>query len=269
MAPVVVVRGGGDLATGAAVRLHRAGFPVIVLEIERPLAVRRKVALAEAVYAGEIEIEGTVGRRVADATEALAVLPSGVIPVLVDGSGASLKELQPAVLVDGRMRKMASELPRSVAALVVGLGPGFVAGGDCHAVVETRRGHHLGRVLWQGSADPDTQVPEPVEGYDVDRVLRAAQSGVVQGLRPIGAIVEQGEPIFAVDGHPSLAPFPGAVRGLLHDGLEVSVGAKVGDLDPRREPRYCLEISDKSLAVGGGVLEAILSQPELRRALGS
>lgn len=268
-APLVVIRGGGDLATGAAARLHRCGFPVVILEIEQPLAVRRRVALAEAVYAGRVEIEGVHGARSADTDEAQRLLSRSIIPVLVDPGAGSIDDLMPVVLVDGRMRKAPSELPLVSASLIIGLGPGFSAGVDCHAVVETQRGHHLGRVIWRGSAEADTQVPDPVAGYDVDRVLRAARAGVMQGLKPIGGVVQKGEPIFAIDGEPVVAPFAGAVRGLLHDGLRVSPGAKVGDLDPRGEPRYCLEISDKALAVGGGVLEAVLSKPEFRRALGS
>lgn len=263
--PLVVIRGGGDLATGTAARLHRAGFPVIVLEVEQPLAVRRTVALAEAIYAGRVEIEGLIGRRARAIEEARLLLKDDVIPVMVDPDGASLTDLRPDVIVDGRMRKAASELPLSAADLIVGLGPGFEVGLDCHAIVETRRGHSLGRVLWSGTALPDTRLPEPVEGYSVDRVLRAGRAGVMQGLRPIGTVVEVGEPVFSIDGEPSGAPFTGAVRGLLHDGLRVESDAKVGDLDPRCEPRYCFEISDKSLAVGGGVLEAVLSRSERRR----
>jgi xanthine dehydrogenase accessory factor len=263
----VAIRGGGDLATGVAARLHRAGFPVVVLEIEQPLAVRRLVALAEAVYAGRVVIEGVEGRRAESDEEVPSLVQAGVIPVLVDGQGTCLSRLRPPVIVDGRMRKAPSELALDAAPLIIGLGPGFAAGGDCHAVIETRRGHHLGRVLWDGQASPDTKIPEPVEGYAVDRVLRAPRSGAMHGLTAIGALVRQGDPLLAVDGVPVAAPFDGALRGLLHDGLRVSRGMKVGDLDPRRETRFCREISDKALAVGGAVLEAILSRPELRRAL--
>lgn len=265
--PLVVIRGGGDLATGVAARLHRAGFPVVVLEIEQPLAVRRTVALAEAVYAGRVEIEGIVGCRAGGAAEGRRLLEGGTIPVIVDPKAESLIQLRPEVVVDGRMRKAPSELPRSAARMVIGLGPGFEVGVDCHAIVETRRGHSLGRVLWSGSAAADTQMPEPVEGYSVDRILRALRPGVMQGMVAIGAIVQLGDPVFAIAGDPAVAPFTGAVRGLLHDGLRVEAGAKVGDLDPRCEPRYCFEISDKALAVGGGVLEAVFSRLDLRRVL--
>ena len=265
--PLVAIRGGGDLATGVAVRLHRAGFSVLVLEIQQPLAVRRLVALAEAIYAGRVIVEGIEGRRADSPAEVASLLQTGVIPVLVDPQAASTSGLRPAAIVDGRMRKAPSELPLDAAPLIVGLGPGFEAGVDCHAVIETRRGHHLGRILWQGRASPDTKVPEAVEGYAVDRVLRAPRSGVMQGLATIGSLVRQGDALLAIDGQQVVAPFDGALRGLLHDGVRVERGMKVGDLDPRRETRFCREVSDKALAVGGAALEAILSRPELRRRL--
>jgi len=265
--PLVVIRGGGDLATGVAVRLHRAGFPVVVLEMEKPLAVRRLVAMAEAIYAGQVIVEGIEARRAASADAVPSLLQAGVLPVLVDPQAASIAILRPAAIVDGRMRKAPSELPLDAARLIIGLGPGFEAGVDCHAVIETRRGHHLGRILWQGSASADTKVPEAVEGYAVDRVLRAPRSGTMHGLLPIGSLVRQGDAVLAINGRQVFAPFDGALRGLLHDGLLVERGMKVGDLDPRREARFCTEVSDKALAVGGAALEAILSRPDLRRAL--
>ena len=267
--PLVVIRGGGDLATGAAARLHRAGFPVVVLEIKQPLAVRRRVALAEAVYAGRVRIEELEGVLAEGVEQVAPVLAGGAIPVVVDAEARNLRVLAPKVIVDGRMRKAASDLPRDAAPLTIGLGPGFTAGVDCHAVVETRRGHRLGRVIWKGTAESDTRVPEPVEGYDADRVLRAPKAGVMRGLAEIGAVVRRGEAVFAIDGEVVAAPFDGALRGLLHDGLRVEPGMKAGDLDPRGDPSYCLEISDKALAVGGGVLEAVLSRPEIRAALAS
>ena len=266
---LILIRGGGDLATGVAARLHRAGFSVVVLEIEQPLAVRRGVALAEAVYAGRIRIEEIEAAHAAGVQDLPAILNAGAIPVLVDAQAECLAKLAPLVIVDGRMRKAPSELPRDGARLTIGLGPGFTAGVDCHAVVETRRGHRLGRVIWDGPAALDTGIPEAVDGYAVDRVLRAPSPGVMRGLREIGAVVRRGETLLAIDGVTVRAPFDGALRGLLHDGLRVETGTKVGDLDPRGDPRYCTDISDKALAVGGGVLEAVLSRAEIRRALGS
>jgi xanthine dehydrogenase accessory factor len=265
----VVLRGGGDLATGVAVRLTRAGFHVLVTEIEHPLAVRRLVALAEAVYAGEIRIEDCTGRRIDSADQAEDVWRQGGIPVLVDPELARTQAISMLALVDGRMRKVPPKLGMEAAPLVIGLGPGFTAGQDCHAVVETNRGHHMGRVLWRGSAEADTGVPERVAGHDADRVLRAPADGVLRSAASLGEVIGAGAVVAEVNGVQLTAPFRGALRGLVHDGVVVQRGDKVGDLDPRAEPSYCTQISDKALAVGGGVLEALLSQPEIRRSLGA
>lgn len=267
LGPRVILRGGGDLATGVAARLHRAGFSLIVTEIERPLAVRRLVALAEAIYRGRVTIEDFTGQRIDEVGEAEAVWHKGDIPVLIDPGAKCRVRLNPLALVDATMRKRAPEIGREAAPLVIGLGPGFSAGKDCHAVVETNRGHHLGRVFWSGSAQADTGKPGVVHGYDVDRVLRAPVSGQVQAEVELGSVVEAGQPVVAVGGELVEAPFRGAVRGLVHDGLEVKQGMKIGDLDPRADPSYCFEISDKALAVGGAVLEALLSRQLIRQQL--
>jgi len=187
--------------------------------------------------------------------------------VIADPEARSLSSGDWIALVDGRMRKRPPELPLSAAPLVIGLGPGFTAGKDCHAVVETNRGHHMGRVYWDGSAEADTGVPESVHGHDVDRVLRAPAEGVLVSSVSLGEQVHRGEIIATVDGHQVAAAFDGVLRGLIHDGLAVHKGMKIGDLDPRGETSYCTQISDKSLAVGGGVLEAMLSSSEIRRQL--
>jgi len=266
--PLILVRGGGDLGTGVAARLHRCGFAVVVLEIDRPLAVRRLVSLAEAIYAEEIEIEDLRGRRVESPQAIAEAHAAGVIPVLVDPTAASRDGLAPMALVDARMRKAPPEIGMEAAPLVIGLGPGFEAGVNCHAVVETQRGHNMGRVYWQGSAMSDSRVPEPVAGFEHDRVLRAPAEGVLQSLVALGEVVQRGQVLARVETSEVRAPFEGALRGMIHDGLPVWLGDKIGDLDPRKEPAYCREISDKSLAVGGGVLEALLSQTEIRRRLG-
>lgn len=262
-----LLRGGGDLASGVAARLHRVGFQLLVTEIEQPLAVRRLVALAEAVYADRVEVEELVGARIEQVEEAPTAWERGEIPVLVDPQARALDSLQFDALIDARMRKRSPEGGTDSVPFVVGLGPGFTAGEHCHAVVETNRGHHMGRVIWRGRAQADTGVPEPVRGYDVDRVLRAPVDGKLVGRVSLAARVAEGETIAEIDGVPLAAPFDGVLRGLLHDGLRVQDGVKVGDLDPRGDPRYCYEISDKALAVGGGVLEALLSRPEIRRRL--
>jgi xanthine dehydrogenase accessory factor len=267
--PLVLLRGGGDLSTGVAVRLFRCGFGPVVTEIGKPLAVRRAVAFAEAIYAGQIEVEGVLARRIdaADAVENLVV--QGTVPVFVDPDASIRDRLPFAAQIDARMRKRPPGEAFDPDLFTIGLGPGFTAGMDCHAVIETNRGHAMGRVIWQGQAEQDTGVPEPVAGYDLERVLRAPASGVVQDGIPIGSLVEEGQLLANIDSLELRAPFRGALRGLLHDGLQVEVGDKLGDLDPRADPSFAFRISDKALAIGGGALEALLGQDNIRMLLGS
>jgi len=264
---IVLIRGGGDLATGIAARLHHAGVAIVITEIPKPRAVRRLVALAQAIYAREVQIEDLHGQLVNNAEEALSVLKDGVIPILIDPGAKICQEMQILALVDARMRKRPPELGMDIAPMVLGVGPGFSAGLDCHAVIETNRGHYLGRVYWKGSAESDTGIPKPVSGHDADRVLRAPAAGNLEGRISLGDRVMTGDIIATVDGVPLKAPFDGVLRGLIHDSVDVNSGEKVGDLDPRAEPSYCYQISDKSLSVGGGVLEALLSKPEIRQQL--
>jgi xanthine dehydrogenase accessory factor len=235
-----------------------------VTEIAQPLAVRRSVALAEAVYAGEIVIEGDLhGVLIPHSEEIRRAHKQALIPVLVDPDAECRHALRPAALVDARMRKVPPESGLELAPLVIGIGPGFEVGANCHAIVESNRGHTLGRVYWQGSAAPDTAVPEAVSNKDVERVLRAPAEGVFESHVNIASRVKAGQLIAAVAGEELHAAFDGVVRGILHDGLTVKSGEKVGDLDPRGDPALCHLISDKSLAVGGGVLEAVLSHLRL------
>jgi xanthine dehydrogenase accessory factor len=265
---IVLIRGGGDLASGVALRLHRAGLRVVITELKQPLAVRRLVSFAEAVYTGEISIESVAARRVNDPSDMLNILQvftKGQIPVLIDPEAEAIKLLHPAVVVDARMTKRKVELIPIPVKLIIGLGPGFNAGENCHAVVETNRGHMLGRVIWKGEGEPDTGVPEAVGERRADRVLRAPAGGIFEGKAEICDQLQEGQVVAEVDGQPILAPFEGVLRGLIHPGLQVQPGDKVGDVDPRGDPRYCRLVSDKSLAIAGGVLEAILSRPELRQ----
>lgn len=256
---LVAIRGAGDLATGVAFRLSKAGIAVAMSEIAAPTAVRRAVALAEAVYDGRTEVEGLVGVRAETAAEARAALERGLVPVLVDPQGAALRALEPDAWVDAVMAKRNTGTRPADAPLVIALGPGFEAPTDCHAVVETQRGHRLGRVVWRGTAAAASGVPEPVLGYAAERVLRAPAAGRLVARRRIGDLVGAGEVVAEAGGRPIVAPFAGALRGLVRDGLLVSPGQKVGDLDPRGVPAYCVTISDKALAVAGGVLEALLA----------
>lgn len=249
-----LIRGGGDLATGVAWRLTRAGFPVGVLELVQPLTVRRTVALSTAVTAGEVAVEGLVARRVDDAAELVRLSHQGVVPVLVS---PRLPAIERSVVVDARLAKRTLDTTRQDAPLVVALGPGFVAGQDCHAVVETQRGHHLGRVLWSGAAAPDTGTPGDVGGRGAERVLRAPAAGTPRWVVAIGDRVGEGELLGTVGGLQLRAPFSAVVRGLIAPDTLVPAGLKIGDLDPRVDTP-CHEISDKALAVGGGVVEAVL-----------
>ena len=261
---IVLLRGGGDLASGVALRLFRAGIQVVITELSQPLAVRRLVSFAEAVYSGEITVEEVTARAAKDFEHAHRILNGGLIPVLIDPEAESRYDFDPMVLVDARMTKRAPDLGMDAAALVVGLGPGFIAGKNCHAAVETNRGHRLGRVIWQGAPQTDTGTPDSVANHRSERVLRAPADGVLRAQAEIRDHLEPGDLIADVRGEAIRAPFRGVLRGLLHSGLVVRSGLKVGDVDPRDDPNYCTLVSDKALAIGGGVLEAILSRPDLR-----
>jgi xanthine dehydrogenase accessory factor len=256
---LVLIRGAGDLASGVAARLHRSGFHVVMTELARPLMVRRGVCFGEAVYAGRTCVEGVCAALAPDVPTARELLAQGVIPVLVDPAARSRASLAPRVLVDAIMAKRNTGTRRADAPLVIALGPGFVAGDDCHAVIETNRGHWLGRVIWQGAAQPDTGVPAEIGGRGDARVLRAPAAGILVGHAAIGDRLAAGDLIAAIGEDQVCAPFPGVLRGLLHPGLWVEPGLKIGDLDARAAVEHCFTISDKSLAVAGGVLEAILS----------
>jgi xanthine dehydrogenase accessory factor len=274
MALVVLMRGGGDLASGVALRLHRAGIGLLITELPQPLMVRRLVSFGEAIYRGQFAVEGVLARRVDHLSAALGCMAQGEIPVVVDAHAEALQALQsilpsgtPLVLVDARMAKQPVDQNMNAAALVIGLGPGFVAGENCHAVVETNRGHFLGRAIWHGAPQQDTGIPDRVIDRTTERVLRAPLDGLFEAHAQIGDHLEPGNLVASVAGQPVVAPIQGVLRGLLHPGLAVQQGIKIGDVDPRDDPRYCTRVSDKSLAIGGGVLEAILSRHELRPQL--
>ena len=263
----ILVRGGGDLASGVVVRLHRAGWQVIVAELPQPLAVRRNVSFAEAVYAGSIAVEEVPARLVDNLAGAESAFSQGAVPVIVDPSLSLLDAYAPQVLIDGRMRKKSPEVGLTVAPLVIGLGPGFTASKDCHAVIETNRGPFLGRVIWEGQAQADTGIPESMGNFSAERVLRAPVEGMLESRADIGEHVVRGDVIALVAGQPVLAPFDGVLRGLAHPGLMVKKDEKIGDVDPRDDPRLCWLVSDKALSVGGGVLEAILTWKPIREHL--
>jgi xanthine dehydrogenase accessory factor len=254
----VLIRGGGELASAAARLLFLSGFQVVVLEREAPLAVRRRVCFAEAVFSGAAEVEETAGRLVPASGIRAAWEEGGFVPVVVDPEGSCAAELRPEALVDGRMTKSPLDTRIDQAALVVGLGPGFVAGRHVHAVVETQRGPRLGRVIWSGAAEADTSVPSAVAGHTESRVLRAPRAGIFHGRRRIGDIVQVAEAVGDVDGAVVNAAITGLLRGLLADGVFAGAGVKVGDIDPRGRDVDPARVSDKGRVIAAGVLEAVL-----------
>ena len=254
---VVLVRGGGDLATGVVQKLFRAGIRVVILETERPLAIRRTVALAEAVYDGSAQVEDMTARRIDDGEQCPAIWRKGEIPLLVDPDCACLPSLRPRGLVDAILAKRNLGTSPAQAEIVIALGPGFTAPGDAHAVIETQRGHCLGRVIFEGAALPNTGTPGIIAGKGAERVMRAPCAGAVRHHKRIGDVVERGEPVFSVAGTPVLAPFAGLLRGLLREGLQVPEGLKTADVDPRLDSDWN-SISEKARCIGGGVLEAYL-----------
>ena len=275
MKDIVLIRGGGDLASGVALRLHRSGMQVVITELDQPLVIRRLVSFAEAIYQGETHVEGVTARRADGISDIQRAWDERVIPVLVDPECRIINQLDTerpprliSVLVDARMTKRSPGLGIDSAPLVVGLGPGFNAGVNCHAVIETNRGHFLGRVIWNDSASANTGVPGGFRSEYQDRVLRSPTDGFFQPVREICDRLNPGDKIAEVDGQTVYAPFKGVLRGILYPGLFVQQGFKIGDIDPRDDPRYCSSVSDKSLAVAGGVLEAILAEKYQRENLG-
>lgn len=250
-----LIRGGGDLATGVAWRLTRAGFPVVVTELPEPLTVRRTVALSTAVCDGQINIEGMVGRHAKSPDRAVNIARTGEVGVVIS---VGLPAVGAAVVIDARLAKVNLDTTVNDAELVVALGPGFTAGEDCDVVVETMRGPRLGRAIWNGSATANTGTPGEIAGKDTERVLRAPVAGTAAWQRSIGDVVAKQDVLGLVGNEQILAPFDGLIRGLIGNGQSVQAGCKIGDIDPRLDASYS-EISDKALAVGGGVLEAVLT----------
>lgn len=255
---IILIKGGGEMASGVAQRLVRSGFRVCITEIPEPLAVRREVSFCEAVFTGRTEVEGLVGRRVSGKEEVQRCWENREVPVVIDPACAIRKTLSPDVLVDAILAKRNTGTALSDAPLVIGLGPGFHAGMDVHFVIETNRGHHLGRVIEEGEAEPDTGIPGDIGGYTRERVLRAPVAGKFRGKKKIGDHIEKGEAVAEVDGVPLEAKISGVLRGILHDGLAAEPNMKVADVDPRAAREHCLTVSEKARAIAGGVLEAVM-----------
>ena len=260
---VILVRGGGDLATGTIHRLWSAGLKVLVLEAEHPAAIRRQVSVSEAVYEGGAVVEGMRAALVKTLDEAVVVWQRGDVPVMVDPKGELIPQVRPAVLVDAILAKKNLGTTRDMAPLTIALGPGFTAGVDVDFVVETKRGHKLGRIIREGSAAPNSGVPGIIGGYGAERVLHAQAAGIFRNLHSIADFVEAGEAVAEIetpDGQrlPVITQISGILRGLLRDGYPVTKGFKVADVDPRRaELENCFLISDKARCIAGSVLELI------------
>lgn len=256
---LILLRGAGEMASGIAHRLYRAGFSIIMQELPSPLAVRRPVSFAQAVFSGRHTIEGVTAVRARDKEECLTLISIKKIALLVgEPDMASLDFFRPSALVDATLAKRNTGITREMAPVVVGVGPGFEAGLDVDAVVESQRGHDLGRVYYTGRAAPDTGLPGQVGGYTYQRVVRAPKTGVFQSPLTIGSTINAGELIGQVDEEKVFAAIPGILRGLVQPGTWVEAGVKVGDIDPRGIAEYCTTISEKARAIAGGVLEAIL-----------
>jgi xanthine dehydrogenase accessory factor len=256
---VVLIRGAGEMASGVAHRLYRSHFRIGMLEIPHPLSVRRGVSFSEAIYEGEKEVEGVRAALISKPEEVQSVWKKGKIPLLIDPDGRKTRNFfKPDVLIDAIIAKKNLGTQMTDAPLVIGLGPGFTAGKDVHIVVETNRGHNLGRVILNGAAEADTGIPGEIGSYTVERVLRTLKKGVFHGQRSIGDRVNKGTVVAVVDDFPVIAKISGVVRGLLRDGVEVRKGMKVGDIDPRGKKELCFTISEKARAIAGGTLEAVL-----------
>lgn len=254
----VLIKGAGDLASGIALRLYRCGFSILMTETATPTTVRRTVAFSPAVYQGEAKVEDVTGTCCSSLKEAEAAMKAGKIAVLVDENAETGKSWKPDVLVDAILAKKNLGTQKGDAPTVIGVGPGFTAGVDCDCVVETKRGHFLGRCIWEGSAIPNTGVPGMIGGYAMERLIKATGEGLFRGTVSIGDLVKAGDLVGYAGETPIYAQIDGVVRGLLQDGVPVSVGMKSGDVDPRCEAGHCFTVSDKASAIGGGVLEGIL-----------
>ena len=263
---VIIVRGGGDLATGTIHRLWKAGLKVLVLEAEHPAAIRRQVAVSEAVYEGKTIVEGMRATLVKTLDEAVVVWRRGDVPVIVDPEGALIPQVRPAVVVDAILAKKNLGTKRKMAPLTIALGPGFSAGKDVDYVIETKRGHRLGRIIPLGRAARNTGVPGVIGGYSAERVIHAEQEGIFRNMRAIGDIVKAGETIAEIEAPdgtrtPVTTRIPGILRGLLRDGYPVTPGFKVADVDPRcEELENCFLISDKARCIAGSVLELVATR---------
>lgn len=255
---MIVIKGAGDLASGVAVRLTHCGYQIVMTDLPHPTSIRRTVCFSDAILKGAFTVEDVTAEYANTIDEIETIHKKGHIAVLADPKAACIPVLRPEVIVDAILAKRNCGTSIHDAPVVIALGPGFTAGTDCHAVIETMRGHDLGRVILNGPAEPNTGIPGNISGFTTERVLRAPKDGTFTEMHHIGDMVTKGEAVAEVDGEPILAPLSGVIRGLLPTGTPVYKGMKSGDIDPRSVLEHCYTVSDKARAIGGGVLEAIL-----------
>ena len=265
MKDLIIVRGGGDLATGSIYKLKKSGFPVLILEAEKPSAIRRNVAFSEAVYQRTQTVEDMTCYLAESIEQAQQFLTEGKLTLLVDPAGEAIQKLQPLAVVDAILAKKNLGTHRNMAPITVALGPGFTAGDDVDAVIETKRGHNLGRILWSGCAAPNTGIPGIIGGYGKERVIHCPAKGILRNVKHITDSVSEGDVIAVVETEtgtvPVKATLDGILRGLIRDGYPVNVGFKMADIDPRSDEYHnCFTISDKARCIAGGVLEAVLQR---------
>lgn len=259
---LIIVRGGGDLATGTIHRLWASGFSVLVLESDKPAAIRRQVSVCEAIYDGEAIIEGMKCIKINEPNQAEDILKQGFVPIIADAEGKSIEQLKPDIVIDAIIAKRNLGTFRNMANLTIALGPGFEAGNDVDIVIETKRGHNLGRIIKKGCAFPNSGIPGNICGYTAERVIHSPADGIIKNIRHIGDIVKKDEPIAEIKNSGIIikATIDGILRGLIRDGYEVTKGFKIADIDPRKEEiNNCYTISDKARCIAGSVLECVCS----------
>ena len=265
MGNIILVRGAGDLATGVILKLKNCGFKVVALEIEKPLAIRRQVAFSEAVYEGEYTIENSTCKLCNSVTEVKDVLDEGKVALLIDETGESIKSIKPKVVVDAILAKRNIGTTKDMAEITIGLGPGFFAGNDVDFVIETMRGHNLGKIITKGRAIENTGIPGEIKGFSKERVVYSNASGIIEKVHDIGSIVNKGEVIcYIIDEHKQkheiLASLDGILRGLIREGAKVKNNLKIADIDPRiEEVNNTFTVSDKARCIAGAVLEVIIA----------
>ncbi len=255
---IIIVRGGGDIASGTINRLYNMGFRVLVLEISKPNFIRRKVCYGEAVYEGEFSLEGTVSKLACSLEEIYSIWEEKKIPVYIDPEMKILEKLSPDVIIDGILAKKNLGMSKELAPVTIGLGPGFEAGKNVHAVIETNRGHNLGRIIYEGKAAENTGIPGIIQGYGKERVIYASAEGILKTVHDIGDVVQKDEIIAYIGTEPVKASLTGLIRGMIRGGSFVKKGLKISDIDPREDQlENCYTISDKARTVSGGAAEAV------------